>query len=193
MRNHLDIVKALLSKTIVRGATVGEEAAAVAKAVELIGKHAIPRSAVATMWPQGWGYDGKRVDWKEEQRKREQPTMGSKHWTPFEKYWLGLNERQRKMGLPEAGYGAARRMFDQWQQQQSAPKKEEPVKTGSIGNYARQLLLREIAGKPYSYAWIIESIQLKYPHAKTTVASLRWYENELRKQGRTVPTKRPAK
>ncbi len=139
MRDNLEIVKALLSKTVARGATIGEEAAAIAKAVEIMGRHHLPHSAVASLWPKGLDYHGKRT----EPRVREET-------------------------------GAVK-------------------STGSIGNYARHLLMRDIVGLgPYGYEWIIEAIKIKFPNAKTTVASLRWYESELRKQGRTVPAKRPA-
>lgn len=147
---HLGIVKAILCKTVARGATVGEEAAAVDKAVQLMRKYDIPVSAVASKWPKGWQFDGQRSI---EKPKRPEPKPMKT--TPY----------------PSSGWNA-----------------------GTIGDYARQLLMREMANLgPYSYQWIIEAVKIRYPNAKTTVASLRWYENELRKQGRKVPTNRPAK
>lgn len=66
-------------------------------------------------------------------------------------------------------------------------------KPGSIGEYARDLLRRQYAGVPYSYDYILGRIKDRYPKAKTTVASLRWYENDMRSSDLYVPRKRPAK
>lgn len=178
--SKLVIIKALLSKQVSRGCTVGEEEAAVAKAVELMGKYAIPHSAVASVWPKGWDFHGKRVV----QPQRDALDDFMHKFKPrtvkvSPKDIADLEEFLRRTGSAKGFKTKAK------------PAQGKP---GTLGDYARQLLMSNIDGiGPYSYGYILGRIMDRYPDAKTTVASLRWYENEMRKQGRTVPKGRPAK
>lgn len=61
-RDKSDVIRALLSKTIERGCTIGEEAAAVAKVVELIKLYGLNVQSFAFMWPKTrWNLDGSPV------------------------------------------------------------------------------------------------------------------------------------
>ncbi len=51
--------------------------------------------------------------------------------------------------------------------------------------------MRDIKGiGPYTYSLILENIKNRFPNAKTSVDSLRWYEAKMRKAGVAVPKRK---
>lgn len=63
-------------------------------------------------------------------------------------------------------------------------------KPGTLGAFAVQMLLRvldNVHNSGYTYEQILKAIKQRYPNAKTTVSSLRWYEVQLRKAGKQLP------
>lgn len=199
-RDNLAIVKAILSKTVARGATPSEEASAVAKAVEMMAKYGIPVSAVASVWPDGWDFSGKRCAVK----PKPKPTLNDKRTYHYPRHATSATmddivaEALRRMMAAEA----RRRAFEA-AEQDAARRAEErrkaetasgaKAKPGSIREYAEYLLrlVRKDNGEAMTYAQIIKKISDGFPGSKTTVASLRWYESKMRAAGRTVPKRKP--
>lgn len=175
--DKLPIIRAILSKTTpTSGCTPGEKSAALEKAVELVKKYSIPHSSVASLWPKGYDFDGNvvatPVQPKADIHKATNDFIRNAFAQGADEF---LRQAMRDADLRKAK--AAR----------EATAKKAMGKAGSIGAMARELLIHP-AG--HSYSWIIEMIQFRFPDAKTTVASLRWYENELRNKGFTVPKRK---
>lgn len=66
------------------------------------------------------------------------------------------------------------------------PKVNRPAGKG-VGAYSRELIR---AGK--SNAQVLEMVMKKFPDANTTVSSVSWYRNNMRKEGEKVLSTREA-
>jgi hypothetical protein len=187
VRDFPTIIKALLSKTVARGATVGEAAASHAKAREIAEREGLthllsgnPGHRSETSKPRG-------PSWSSTGNHTSKPSgMSDADWF----VWV-VREAMRKQHQ-QGGTGPKAK---------PQPKPEAPRRrTGeTIQGYAETLLMREFAKSPiqgapgvgYSYDAIIDMIADRFPGSKTSLASLRWYESRLRKNGKVVP-KRPS-
>lgn len=58
----------------------------------------------------------------------------------------------------------------------------------TVGSVAREAIL---SGKSNKEA--LEAVQAQFPGCKTTLNSINWYRNDLRKKGHSVPSPRKAK
>lgn len=67
-------------------------------------------------------------------------------------------------------------------------KGSSPPERMSIGSVARRALLN---GKTNEE--VLEIIGAVFPGAKTTIACIRWYRNQMRRKGYPVPTAREVK
>lgn len=67
-------------------------------------------------------------------------------------------------------------------------EKAEKVKKPGVGDFVKAQIM---AGKDNEK--ILEAVQIKFPEANTTKASVNWYRSALRKQGEEVPSSRKPK
>lgn len=65
---------------------------------------------------------------------------------------------------------------------------EKEAKKANIGSVAREAIL---AGQSNKEA--LATVQAQFPGCKTTLNSINWYRNDLRKKGHDVPSPRKAK
>jgi len=184
MESKYRVVEALLAKTVERGATPHEAASARAKAEQIIAAHGLDRSRIGGQpgaakstfrWSGAdpWAGFG--------------PTSDPFHNAAFAADFIrraAEHMRRRRHGPGNAG-GTRRK--EQW----------ETKEYDGIGDMARELLsarfnirqrgrlVAEGVGVPYSE--VLRRVKVRFPSATTTVNSLRWYEAQLRRTGKTVP------
>lgn len=201
-RDNLAIVKAVLSKTVARGATSSEEASAVAKAVEMMGKYAIPHSAVASVWPDGWDFQGKRCAAKPKAEplrdprtyRYPKPDWNAEEVTEMLRRMAAeqFRRRQQEREAFRAAEADAVRRANERRAAEKGKTNGAKAKAGSIREYAEYLLrlVSKTTGEAMTYAQVIKRINDGFPGSKTSVASLRWYESKMRAAGRTVPKRK---
>lgn len=68
---------------------------------------------------------------------------------------------------------------------------ERYTNVGTIGDYCFQVLGRHFGdGQGYSYAEVLRMVAVRFPKARTSINSLRWYETRMRKSGLHVPKRK---
>lgn len=73
-------------------------------------------------------------------------------------------------------------------EQNQAPAEETKVKEPGVGDLAKALIR---GGKTNEE--VLAAIKAQFPEAKTSMASVNWYRNNLRSSGENVPTARALK
>lgn len=173
-------ISALLSKTVANGATAAEEASAKAMAKKLADRHGLPLVVVAAR--------SVRVEYTPAQKAAQEAARER------------LRQKNNAKDLfEEALRRAAAAEAASWARRAAKKAQDMPKgKSGTLGDFAIQLLLRRFnapKGQPtgYTYQEVLDKIKQRFPTSKTTVSSLRWYENKLRKAHHDLPTRRPSK
>lgn len=175
--DHYRIVDALLSKIVERGCTPGEAEAAKAKAEELIQRHNLDRSRLG----------------------RKQQSFRTSFASFGDIFTEGFDARMADDFLRRAtrAYQEAQARTNHEQEAKRKREAAQDARFSTIDEMARSYLqvvvdvtrgkVVEAKGVGMPYYEILRRVKGRFPAAKTSVDTLRWYESQLRREGKQVP------
>jgi uncharacterized protein DUF2786 len=175
MEDKYRVVEALLAKTVARGATPHEAASARAKAEKMIAKHGLDRARIGVAPRSKHRTADPFAEWADELQQRHAQELRRR----LDAYLRAAAEREmsRRRGPPEAPWRTKEYtgVGDMAREQLGA----------KVDVRERGVLVAQSVGLPYRE--ILKRIRVRFPDATTTVNSLRWYEAQLRRAGKSVP------
>lgn len=161
MRDHGAILRALLSKTVARGATAGEQASARAKAQEIAQREGMVLSHYEPTTAQ--------------QSHRPQPS-GS----PF-------GHGQRGGFTPEDMEDFISRMNAEVRRRQERKREEKRQRERAAKEPPRPKVFKNIQDcafyglrKGFSHAAVLRGVRYHFPDCRTKIDSIRWYASKLK-------------
>lgn len=189
-----DKVRALLYKTVERGCTVEEEDTAVKLALVIIGREGL--SARAFEFPIRFTVDGVRMppgQTRAPTRTQEPPRPRQKQ--AWKESPMSREEEELARRFKEAMDEAIRRAKREHEYTKERQKQHSSSQQGSTRRWktigelisAMVVLVDDRGRCRYTYEDVLLNVRKHFPDAKTTEASIRWYETQLRKQGVNVP------
>ncbi len=161
-RDPMTIIRALEAKTVANGCTPDEALSAKAKATEMRAKYGIAEPKAEAPSPKfNRAYQDEAINEVAEAMRR---------WAREE--FIRKAQESLKRGQEAAAKVKA----------EQPKKKEEPKQSfKSIGECA-EFYIRHIDGN--TYQWVANKVREHFPDAKTSAASIAWYANKMKKDGR---------